>query len=301
MTTATELQEHNALLDDPPALRRQMATDGFLFFRGLVPADEIVALRRQILQICDNYGWIAPGTELMEGIADPSADGMEPFCGVGVPPAAYGDVQRLESFHRLAHNPVLVEMLGKLFDETVLVHALKIGRLMIPAKGNAPTPAHQDHIFIQGTKTVYTCWMPLGDCPRELGGLSVLRGSHKMGVFPVRAAEGAGGRHVIFDEDTPQDWFETDFQIGDVLVFHSLTVHKSIPNRTENQIRLSTDFRYQPPSLPIETKSITPHCNVLPWEEIYEDWESKDLQYYWEKYDLDFQEHDASLVEVQEG
>ncbi len=301
MTTATEFREQSALLDDPRALRQQMATDGFLFFRGLVPADEIVALRRQILQICDNYDWIAPGTELMDGIADPSADGMEPFCGVGVPPAAYGDVQRLESFHRLAHNPALVDMMGKLFDETVLVHALKIARVMIPAKGNAPTPAHQDFIFIQGTKTVYTCWMPLGDCPRELGGLSVLRGSHKKGVFPVRAAEGAGGRHVIFDEDTPQDWFETDFQIGDVLVFHSLTVHKSIPNRTENQIRLSTDFRYQPPSLPIETKSITPHCNVLPWEEIYEDWESKDLQYYWEKYDLDFQEHDASLVEVQEG
>ena len=301
MTTATEFREQNALLDDPRALRQQMATDGFLFFRGLVPADEIVALRRQILQICDNYGWIAPGTELMDGIADPSADGMEPFCGVGVPPAAYGDVQRLESFHRLAHNPALVDMMGKLFDETVLVHALKIARVMIPAKGNAPTPAHQDFIFIQGTKTVYTCWMPLGDCPRELGGLSVLRGSHKKGVFPVRAAEGAGGRHVIFDEDTPQDWFETDFQIGDVLVFHSLTVHKSIPNRTENQVRLSTDFRYQPPSLPIETKSITPHCNVLPWEEIYEDWESKDLQYYWEQYDLDFQEHDASLVEVQEG
>ena len=301
MTTATEFREQNALLDDPRALRQQMATDGFLFFRGLVPADEIVALRRQILQICDNYGWIEPGTELMDGIADPSADGMEPFCGVGVPPAAYGDVQRLESFHRLAHNPVLVDMMGKLFDESVLVHALKIARVMIPAKGNPPTPAHQDFIFIQGTKTVYTCWMPLGDCPRELGGLSVLRGSHKKGVFPVRAAEGAGGRHVIFDEDTPQDWFETDFQIGDVLVFHSLTVHKSIPNRTENQIRLSTDFRYQPPSLPIETKSITPHCNVLPWEEIYEDWESKDLQYYWEQYDLDFQEHDASLVEVQEG
>ena len=193
MTKATEFQEHNALLDDPQALSRQMATDGFLFFRGLVPADETVALRREILQICDNYGWIAPGTELMDGIADPSADGMEPFCGVGVPPEAYGDVQRLESFHRFAHNPALVNMLSQLFDEKVLVHALKIARLMIPAKGNAPTPAHQDHIFIQGTKTVYTCWMPLGDCPRELGGLSVLRGSHKMGVFPVRAAEGAGG------------------------------------------------------------------------------------------------------------
>ena len=301
MTTAAEFQEHNALLDDPQAMRRQMETDGFLFFRGLLPAEEIVALRRKILQICDNYGWIAPGTELMDGIADPSADGMEPFCGVGVPPAAYGDVQCLESFHRLAHNPAVVDMLGKLFDETVLVHALKIARLMIPAKGNAPTPAHQDHIFIQGSKTVYTCWIPLGDCPRELGGLSVLRGSHKLGVLPVREAEGAGGRHVIFEDGMEQEWFETDFQVGDVLAFHSLTVHKSIPNRTENQIRLSTDFRYQPPSLPIETKSITPHCNVLPWEDIYAGWESEDLKYYWEQYDLDFQEHDPSLVAVQEG
>ena len=71
MTTTAEFQNHNALLDDPQAMRGQMATDGFLFFRGLLPADEIVALRRKILQVCDNYGWIAPGTELMDGIADP--------------------------------------------------------------------------------------------------------------------------------------------------------------------------------------------------------------------------------------
>ena len=32
MTTATEFREQNALLDDPRALRQQMATDGFLFF-----------------------------------------------------------------------------------------------------------------------------------------------------------------------------------------------------------------------------------------------------------------------------
>ena len=301
MDKTTEPQEHNALLNDPQALRQQMADDGFLFFRGLLPADEIVALRRNILQICDNHGWIAPGAELMDGIADPSADAMEPFCGVGVPPEAYGDVQCLESFHRLAHNPRLVAMLGQLFDETVLVHALKIARLMIPAKGNAPTPAHQDHIFIQGTKTVYTCWMPLGDCPRELGGLSVLRGSHKLGVLPVRAAEGAGGRHVILDNDVDQEWFQSDFNVGDVLVFHSLTVHKSIPNLTENRIRLSVDYRYQPPSLPIEEQSITPHCNVLPWEEIYAGWKSKELQYYWQQYNLDFKEYDTSLVEIQEA
>jgi len=143
--------------------------------------------------------------------------------------------------------------------------------------------------------------MPLGDCPRRLGGLSVLRGSHKLGILPVRAAEGAGGRHVILDDESEQEWFETDFEIGDVLVFHSLTVHKSIPNLTENQIRLSVDYRYQPPSLPIERKSITPHCQVLPWEEIYADWKSEELQYYWRDYDLEFKEYDVSLVELQEA
>ena len=81
----------------------------------------------------------------------------------------------------------------------------------------------------------------------------------------------------------------------------ALTVHKSIPNLTENQIRLSVDYRYQPPSLPIEKKSITPHCEVLPWEEIYAGWKSKELQYYWQNYDLDFREHDASLVAIQEA
>ena len=277
-----------------------MAEDGFLFFRGLVPEEPVLALRREILQVCDTYGWIAPGTALMDGIADPSVDEIEPFCGVGVHADAYGDVQRLQSFHRLAHHVNIVEMLMVLCDETVLVHPSKIARLMIPAKANAPTPPHQDHIFIQGTKTVYTCWMPLGECPRELGGLSVLDGSHRLGVLPVGAAAGAGHRHVILD-DIEQEWFEADFEAGDVLVFHSLTVHRSIPNMTDHRIRLSVDFRYQPVSLPIDEKALVPHCEMLTWEEVYAGWQSNELQYYWRQYDLDFQAHDPSLLEIQEA
>ena len=36
MNKTAQLQEHNALLDNPQALRQQMANDGFLFFRGLL-------------------------------------------------------------------------------------------------------------------------------------------------------------------------------------------------------------------------------------------------------------------------
>ena len=235
----------------------------------------------------------------MDGVSDPSADEIEPAFGVGVPANAYGDVQRLESFHRLAHHPNIIEMLAKLFDETVLVHPSKIARVMLPSKANAPTPPHQDHIFIQGTKTAYTLWMPLGDCPRELGGLSLLGGSHKMGILPVRAASGAGGRHVILD-NIEQEWFAADLEVGDALLFHSLNVHKSIPNVTKDRIRLSADFRYQPLSLPIDEDALVPHGEVLTWEQIYDDWHSTEFQFYWRKYELEITGHDMSLLEIQE-
>jgi ectoine hydroxylase-related dioxygenase (phytanoyl-CoA dioxygenase family) len=250
------------------------------------------------LLICQKYGWMAPGTDLMDGIVDPAADQIEPFCGVGVTREAYVDVYRLEAFHRLAQHPAILAILQTLLGETVLAHPRNIARLMFPTKANAPTPPHQDHIFIQGSKTVFTCWMPLGDCPESLGGLSVLRGSHRLGVLPVRAADGAGGRVVVLD-DVEQEWCHGDFQAGDVLVFHSLTVHKSIPNLNRNHIRLSCDYRYQPISLPIEEKSLRTHCDVLPWDEVYAGWQSTDLQYYWRKYELDFQEFDESLLNVQ--
>ena len=54
-------------------------------------------------------------------------------------------------------------------------------------------PPHQDFIHIQGSPNVWTAWLPLGDCAHDLGGLSLLVGSHKVGVLAVSRALGAGG------------------------------------------------------------------------------------------------------------
>ena len=300
MPTETPFEDSTPLLDDAAALRQRMDRDGFFYFRGLFSRETVLDLRRQILLVCQKYGWLAPGAELMDGIADPSAEQMEPFCGVGVTREAYADVYRLEAFHRLAQHPAIMGLMQKLMGETVLPHPRHIARLMFPTKANAPTPPHQDHIFIQGSKTVFTCWLPLGDCSEALGGLRVMRGSHRLGVLPVRAAEGAGGRTVILD-GVEQEWCHGDFAAGDVLVFHSLTVHRAVPNVLKDHLRLSVDYRYQPISLPIENKSLLPHCDVLPWEDAYAGWQSSDLQYYWRSYALDMQEFDDSLLSVQLG
>jgi hypothetical protein len=274
-----------------------MEVDGFLFFKGLLPRAAILNVRRQILEVCEGYGWVEGGDRLMDGIPTPAAYDMVSECGVGVTKAAYQDIYKLEDFHRLAHHPSILSLMEALCDEPVFTHPRHIARMMFPVPANAPTPPHQDHIFIQGTKTAYTCWLPAGDFPTTLGGLSVFRGSHKLGLLPVRAALGAGGRSVILD-GIEQTWALGDFEAGDALVFHSLTVHKAVPNQFPDRLRLSVDYRYQPLSMPIEEKSLKTHCDMMGWDEVYAGWPTDDLKYYWRQHAFEYQEFDWSLLEV---
>ena len=300
MYIETPYTDATPLLADPAALRAQMDRDGFLFLRGFFSRDAVLSLRRKILLILNKYGWLSLSADLMDGVVDPSIHQMVPECGVGVTRPAYEDVYKTEAFHRLAHHPAVMDLMAKLMGETVLVHPRHIARMMFPVKSTAPTPPHQDHIFIQGAKVVYTCWLPLGDCPESMGGLQVMRGSHKVGVLPVRAAEGAGGRSVILD-GLDQEWMHGDLSAGDVLIFHSLTVHRAVPNNFPDRVRLSVDYRYQPLSLPIEEKSLIPHCNLLPWDEVYAGWHTTDMQYHWRQYPLTYTSFDDSLLTIQPG
>jgi hypothetical protein len=295
----TGLQDSSDVLDKKPLLAERVARDGYLFVRGLLPRDEVLGLRHDILEICRRYGWLRDGSPLDAGIADLDAvNSIDPgalaFCGVGVPPEAYAEVQKLESFHCLAHNTSLVGLYETLFGSEVLVHPRNIARVMLPAATTSPTPAHQDYIHIQGTKNVWTSWVPVGDIPRELGGLSVLRGSNRDGLLPVKAAEGAGSLEVYLC-NVDYEWVEHDYEAGDVLAFTSLTVHRAIPNRLRDRVRLSCDFRYQPADEPVEAKSLEPHCNVLPWERIYEDWTDDRLKYYWQEQDLAMADWDETV------
>ncbi len=299
-TAVTGFTDSTPILDNPEALRRRQADDGYLFFRGLLSREDILGLRGQMLQVLNSYGWIDTGrSNLLEGFVNREAVNAIPlenleFCGTGVPRPAYEDVQRLQTFHALAHHPRLITLYEALFESAVLVHPRNIARLMLPRDDTAATPPHQDYIHIQGTKNVSTCWIPLGDCPRELGGLSVLRGSHADGLLPVKAAQGAGGLETWLC-NTSHEWLEEDYRAGDVLTFESRMVHRALPNQRDDVVRLSCDYRYQPAHEPIEPKSLEVHCGVLPWEEIYRGWSRDDLQYYWKEEQLLLADWDESL------
>ena len=296
MAKVAEFQDISALAEDVEALRRRLDEDGFGLFRGLIPKDEVLELRRLILRMFEARGWILPGTDPEEGIVDPSIDEVESYASNGADKRAYQDVYRMKEFHKLAHHPGIVGLCEKIFGEPVFVHPRNIARLMAPHREAPPTPPHQDYIYIQGTRTTYTCWLPLGDCPRDLGGLSLMRGTHKLDILPVRSASGAGHRTVVLDE-ADHDWVEGDLEAGDAILFHSHTVHRSLPNLTRDRVRLSCDYRYQPLSLPVEEMSLKPHMDLVTWDEAYEGWDSDEYKYYWRDLDLEMVDFDWSILE----
>ncbi|MBV9851370.1 MAG: phytanoyl-CoA dioxygenase family protein [Armatimonadetes bacterium] len=276
----------NDLLTQPEGLRQRAREDGYLFLRGLIDRASLQHVRRQILDLCAEAGWLAPGADPMEGIAAPGVRHIEPEPAFM---AVYDRVMRLEDFHALAHHPSLIAVLDTLFGEPTLPHARNITRIIFPQATAFTTPAHQDYVHIQGTPETWTAWMPLADCPQEQGSLAVLPGSHRQGLYPVHRALGAGGLGID-TEALPFAWAASDFEAGDVLLFHSHLVHKGLPNVTPDRLRISVDYRYQGVSQPLVEDSMRPHYGQLCWEEIYSGWQSARYQYYWRGLPLSFVE-----------
>ena len=292
-------QDSTPLLEDPAALRARADEDGFLCFRGMLSRSLVLELRRQFLEVLARFGWLAQDGGMEGGLIDREAvDGEDPVAmveqGVGINNAAYAEIQKLELFHSIPHTPKLIAFYEALFAEEVLVHPRPIARLILPASYNTPTPAHQDLLHIQGTPQAWTCWMPVGDCPREMGNLTLLHASHRKGLLSVSHVAGAGGleSHLCGDN---LEWVEGDFEAGDILTFPSLTVHKALKPQVTDRVRLSCDYRFQPASQPIEGRSLLPHGEVITWDDIYAGWQSDELKYYWRRFDLDMAEWDESI------
>jgi hypothetical protein len=282
----------NDALNNGDELRARMWRDGYLFFRDLIAPEAALEVRREILHLCAGAGWLAAGTDITDGIAAPGVAHVEPQPGFM---AVYNQVMKNEAFHTLAHAPGLLAMLRTLLGEEPLAHPRNIARIIFPQNTLFTTPAHQDYIHIQGTEETYTAWIPLGDCPIGLGSLVALAGSHSAReVFPVREAYGAGGLGIATDA-MPYAWAGGDFANGDLILFHSLTVHKALPNLSPDHLRLSVDFRYQPLSHPVEQSSLLPHYAQLTWDEIYADWKNDRYKYYWKDLPLVMASHDPRV------
>jgi hypothetical protein len=254
MARGIELGDQAPLLARPAELRAVAADRGWLCLRGLLPSAPVLALRDQVLAVCERHGFAQPG-RLVPQSALPSGPWFE----------FYRDLQRLRALHALAKHPAVVGAVETLLGEPVIPHPRVIGRVVFPGSAVYTTAPHQDHVAVRGTLETWTAWIPLGDCPRELGPIAVMDRSRRLGLLPLEGAFASDGRRVDLPEDAV--WATGDVRCGDVVLFHSLTFHQASDNVTD-RLRLSIDCRYSARSQPLDPDQLRPHLDFITWDEV---------------------------------
>ncbi|HMN29233.1 MAG TPA: hypothetical protein PKE45_13875, partial [Caldilineaceae bacterium] len=117
-----ELRVSNEARNDAEELRRRLAEEGYLFFKRLQDPDKLRALRREMLTVMQQGGWLVAGTDPMDGIANLDARCTEGDLGYT---DVYHEVYKLESFHRSAHWPEVMETVGTIMGRPVMPHPQK--------------------------------------------------------------------------------------------------------------------------------------------------------------------------------
>jgi len=290
MKTFREIPAHEL---EPHSLTDEMSRYGYELIRGLLPRDALNLLLEEITQILSKAGWLLPDCDPIERMANSGA-----ACGDPDPvfKRVYEEIFSLESLHAFAHLPELREAMVRLAGEQLFVHPKPIVRLIFPNCERLVIHAHQDHQSIAGDAESFTAWIPLHDCPAELGPLQILEASHHYGLQEADPATG----YVSMETARGDDWVGGQINAGDVLIFHSLTVHAASPN-ISNQLRISMDCRFQNYG-----RALNPSTLVFPgasgggrtWEKTYANWRSDELKYYWKRLPLQFKPSKAELRDL---
>ncbi len=234
-----ELTDSSGLAGDPGGLRRRLAADGYLFFRGLLPAGQVRATGSAVLAQLVAGGWVA-------GDGTPSR-----------PPRAVGQAGALAdpafraavtgaAFNQLPYLPPLRAVVRSVLGPRAFSYPVKVLRAVYPERPGSRTRGRYQHYDygVAGVQDMLTSWIPLMDIPVRLGGLAVRPGGHLRRPRPPRLLS-------VYE----RGWATTGYRPGDAIIFHCLTPHAVLPNRGSS-LRLSGDFRWQLPGQPVPAELI---------------------------------------------
>ncbi len=257
--------------DNPDMLRARLAEDGYLYIRGFFERDKILTGRASLTELLFKQGLLHPDYPPIDGIAHPDLHTtFRPELAQNNP-----------AIHNVVFGTELINFYRSIFNHEVLHFDFIWLRAVGPGKGTAP---HCDLVYMgRGTDKLLTCWIPYGDVPLEVGGLMILENSHQKSDLlanylshdvdaycenrpaQVQKVKVEGGwSHVGWLSKNPVSLREklggrwltsSEYRMGDLLTFGMNVVHGSLDNRS-NQIRLSSDTRYQRADEPADERWI---------------------------------------------
>jgi phytanoyl-CoA hydroxylase len=210
-----------------PAGLRQYEEDGFTVVRGLFGPDEVDRLRSEFAAL--------------HAAGEPVPGHFEPRTGDD-PLDRYPRVMHPHEISPLARQVLLDPRLRSVLEELLGEESLAAQSMFYfkppGARGQA---LHQDNFYLRVEPgTCVAAWLACDVIDRDNGGLEVVPGTHRMGLFcPEEAdAEVSFAREYV-PPPAGLSAVPVDLAPGDVLFFNGSLVHGSQPNRTVDRFRRS--------------------------------------------------------------
>lgn len=156
LSSVWELEDSFDLLQDErfDSIRAKGEQDGYLFFRNFFPSNDVLQVRKDIVEVLHKYKWIdsSQGDMTYGTKVSPNSNIKAKIESIDDPDywPVFDDIQNLESFHIFAHHPALLHFFQRFLNAKVLVHPRNIFRAIYPHNNDGTTSPHQDWVYIQG-------------------------------------------------------------------------------------------------------------------------------------------------------
>lgn len=166
--------------------------------------------------------------------------------------AIYRSLRHLPSLQNMLMDPRMAILCKEIIYKLGIINVCPYTATRIDIKGEEKYlfDWHQDYHYIQLSEDSIVIWFPFLELDPG-GAVEILDSSHKAGIRKAEMIDpfnsdrnGAKTLSIMKDIDfSAYELVAPSLKPGDILVFSTLTIHRSIPQRTL-PLRLTSQFRY---------------------------------------------------------
>lgn len=203
---------------------RQFAEEGYYLAQGVFSPEEVGEMERDFDRIVAQISVKGENVNATWGGPEMARLGA----GDKVVIHTHNVQQYSAAWLRALMHPGFLAAASSILGEDIVLHHSKL--FQKPPEKGAPFPMHQDWSYFPSVKdSMLAAVVHVSRATDEMGCLRVVPGSHKVG----RVADSGGSKAIDFLLAHPlEEATSCPAEPGDVLFFHYLTLHGSMPNRS---------------------------------------------------------------------
>jgi|GEM_PF-598188 len=231
----------------------QWEKDGFIHLKGLIEPACIAAMNHMMEEIVDEI----IQKYMVEGVITDDRKDLpyeKRLTILNMKAIEFGRSFRAvisrKGLYQLNNDPSLVKALRDVMGDEICGVPAYNARPNLPHNKVMTVPWHQDLGYYGAAAqqcNLITCWLPLVSVTEDMGAMQVIRGSHKWDFIPHFQGKNEGGFLETEElKNSEEDVITFVMEPGDVLMFNSFMMHRSVPN-VSDKIRWSVDLRFAVP------------------------------------------------------